>query len=124
MRPFFCILETPQRVGNVVNNLSKVKENRLTLLQELVSVARSLGSVSTKDLQSLGQQLEVVKTEAVARVSGFSVESECLDPFSGTLLLYSSSHVFSRVNLTLLLKRVFFPCFMHFFSHLEKRMAR
>lgn len=58
-----------QRVGSVVSNLSKVRENRLTLLKELVSVARSLGSVSTKDLESLGQQLEVVKTEAVARVS-------------------------------------------------------
>lgn len=59
-----------------MNNLSKVKENRLTLLQELVSVARSLGSVSTKDLQSLGQQLEVVKTEAVARVRALRVKWE------------------------------------------------
>lgn len=40
----------------------------MTLLKELVSVAKSLGSVSTHDLQSLGQQLGVAKRDAVARV--------------------------------------------------------
>ena len=58
-----------QRVGTVVSNLSKVPENRMTLLKELVSVAKSLGAVSTHDLQSLGQQLDVAKRDAVARVS-------------------------------------------------------
>lgn len=52
-----------------MSNLSKVPENRLTLLKELVSVAKSLGAVSTHDLQSLGQQLDVAKRDAVARVS-------------------------------------------------------
>lgn len=62
---FVCV----QRVGTVVSNLSKVPENRMTLLKELVSVAKSLGAVSTHDLQSLGQQLDVAKRDAVARVS-------------------------------------------------------
>lgn len=57
-----------QRVGNVVSNLSRVPENRVTLLKELVSVARSLGSVSTHDLQSLGRQMEAVKREKMAKV--------------------------------------------------------
>lgn len=52
----------------MVSNLSKVPENRLTLLKELVSVAKSLGAVSTHDLQLLGQQLDVAKRDAVARV--------------------------------------------------------
>lgn len=59
-----------KRVGTVVSNLSKVPENRKTLLKELVSVAKSLGAVSTHDLQSLGRQLDVAKRDAVARVSG------------------------------------------------------
>lgn len=41
----------------------------MTLLKELVSVAKSLGAVSTHDLQSLGEQLDVAKRDAVARVS-------------------------------------------------------
>lgn len=41
----------------------------MTLLKELVSVAKSLGAVSTHDLQSLEQQLEVAKRDAMARVS-------------------------------------------------------
>ena len=74
--PAVCVLSPPpafhvwcQRVGTVVSNLSKVPENRMTLLKELVSVAKSLGSVSTHDLQSLGAQLGVAKKDAVARVS-------------------------------------------------------
>lgn len=64
-----------QRVGTVVSNLSKVPENRMTLLKELVSVAKSLGAVSTHDLQLLGQQLDVAKRDAVARVS--HVQASC-----------------------------------------------
>lgn len=80
-----------------MSNLSKVKENRLTLLKELVSVARSLGSVSTKDLESLGQQLEVVKTEAVARVSK-SVSCFLLFPPPLSLLLCFVGCAFSSLD--------------------------
>lgn len=53
----------------MVSNLSKVPENRTTLLKELVSVAKSLCAVSTHDLQSLGHQLDAAKRDAIARVS-------------------------------------------------------
>lgn len=43
----------------------------MTLLKELVSVAKSLGSVSTHDLQALGMQLDVAKRDAFARVRIF-----------------------------------------------------
>ncbi|CAN0568929.1 unnamed protein product, partial [Ectocarpus sp. 12 AP-2014] len=62
-----CSDNSFQRVGTVVSNLSKVPENRMTLLKELVSVAKSLGAVSTHDLQSLEQQLDVAKRDAMAR---------------------------------------------------------
>lgn len=58
-----------KRVGTIVSNLSKVSENRMTLLNELVSVAKSLGAVSTHDLRTLGQQLDVAKSDAMKRVS-------------------------------------------------------
>ncbi|CAN0026803.1 unnamed protein product, partial [Discosporangium mesarthrocarpum] len=52
-----------QRLGNVVRNLSRVSENKLTLLKELVSVAKTLGSASTNDLQALGRRVAEVKRQ-------------------------------------------------------------
>jgi len=70
LREEACTENSFQRINKIAQNLSRVKENRLTLLQELLKVAGVLGQLALKELELLRDQLGSLVQDTVNAESG------------------------------------------------------